>query len=207
MADPIILAVYYFAPITYYAHWLQADEVCLEAVDHYEKQTYRNRCYIYNANSKLMLNIPIKHKRGMRKYKDVHISYEYPWQEQHQKSLKIAYQSSSYYEYYEDDFLSLFQSKEIFLWDLNWKFTHLISMLIESNLLNKCTEVYQKNYPNKTDLRDQFHAKKHSTENLQLYHQVFSEKHGFLSDLSIVDLLFHQGKNGIKYLKNLPLIS
>lgn len=98
-----------------------------------------------------MLNIPIKHKGGTRRYKDARIFYEHPWQQQHQKSLKIAYQSSPYYEHYEDDFLSLFKSKETFLWDFYWKCTHLISMLLENNMPNKCTEIYQKIYLNKTD--------------------------------------------------------
>lgn len=204
MRSSIIISLYYFAPINYYAHWLQADEVCLETADHYEKQTYRSRCYIYAANGRLMLNIPIEHQ-GVRKYKDIRISYEYPWQKQHLKSLKTAYQSSPYYEFYEEDFLSLFEGKEIFLWDFNWRCTQLICSLLEINTPDRYIDIYEKTHTTAIDLRNQFDPKK-KTIDLPIYHQVFSSKHGFLSDLSIIDLLFHQGKYSIKYLKDLPLV-
>lgn len=48
-------------------------ETIWEASDNFQKQTLRNRTYIYGANGKLALNIPIKHsKDGTRQlYKDI----------------------------------------------------------------------------------------------------------------------------------------
>ncbi|XOD66552.1 MAG: WbqC family protein [Flavobacteriales bacterium Tduv] len=200
MRKSIIIPLYYFAPISYYAYWLQANDICLEKEDYYEKQTYRSRCYIYAAKGRLMLNIPIEHKGG-RKYKDIRISYESPWRKQHLKSLKTAYQSSPYYEFYEDDFLSLFEYKETFLWDFNWRSTQVICNLLEIDPLSTHTETYEKKHAEAIDLRNRFNVKNPSSC-FPKYYQVFSEKHGFISDLSILDLLFHQGKYSIQYLKN-----
>ena len=72
----------YFAPISQYAAIYQAESVTFELEDNYQKQTYRNRCYIYGANGKLALNIPVKHNttQGRKKTKDTLVENDFPWQ-------------------------------------------------------------------------------------------------------------------------------
>ena len=94
----------YFAPISQYAAIYQSDSITFEIEDNYQKQTYRNRCYIYGANGKLALNIPVKHltKEGRKKTKDTFIENDFPWQQQHFKSLQSAYRSSPFFEFFEN---------------------------------------------------------------------------------------------------------
>ena len=111
----------YFSPISQYMAIANADEVMFEVEDNFQKQTYRNRCYIYGPNGKQLLNIPVKHLSGAhkKKSKDTRIDYSAPWQIQHLKSLKIAYRNSPFYEFYEDDLAPILSKKHTFLLDLN----------------------------------------------------------------------------------------
>ena len=59
-----------------------------------------------------------------------------------------------------------------------------------------------------TDLREMIHPKRPDTilKDLALekpYFQVFAQKHGFQSGLSIMDLLFNEGPDSILYLKSI----
>jgi len=60
----------YFSPIAQYAAIYQSDEILFEIEDNFQKQTYRNRCYIYGSNGKQMLNIPIKHQESTGRKKN-----------------------------------------------------------------------------------------------------------------------------------------
>lgn len=204
MIEKQILPIYYFAPVNYWACYLQAKKNILEKEDFYEKQSFRNRCYIYGANGSLSLTIPIRHE-GKRKYKDVRICYEMPWQRQHWKSLENAYRSSPYFEFYEMDLISLFEKKEIFLLDFNQKCMRIIANILKISLSNGFTDQYQKEYTQGRDLRGVFSVKSQLSRGFPKYQQVFSEKHGFLSDLSLLDLLFNEGPESFNYLKKLHL--
>lgn len=202
--NPILLPIYLFPSIEYYAYLTQADHYIFEGEDHYQKQTYRNRYSIYGANGKLNLNIPIIHKTGSRLYKDTLISYDIDWQRQHIRTLKSAYQSSPYFEFYEDDISPLFSTKEKYLIDFNLKSFQLINELLALDIDVKKTTEYLPN-PSQQDLRNYFSAKKESVQELVSYIQVFSPEKGFIKNLSILDLLFNEGPNAITYLKNIKL--
>ena len=120
----------YFAPISQYAAIVNTnEEVIFEVEDNFQKQTLRNRCYIYGANGKLLLNIPVKHltTSERRKTKDTLVDNDALWQSQHFKSLKSAYRSSPFFEYFEDDLDTLFNKKHKYLLDVNID-THLFVM-------------------------------------------------------------------------------
>ncbi len=122
----MIFPAFYFGPISYFAELIRAENYRLEAYEHFPKQTYRNRCYIQGANGKLRLAIPTQHN-GARVLKEILVSDDYNWQKEHFKSLVSAYKSSPYFEYYEDDLASVFESKEKYLLDLNLKTIEFIS--------------------------------------------------------------------------------
>ena len=115
-----------FSPISQYIAINKAASVLFEAEDNFQKQTYRNRCYIYGPNGRQLLNIPVKHMGGSqkKKTKDTLIDHTTAWQNQHLKSLQIAYRNSPFYEFYEDDMLPIFTKKHKYLIDLNID-THL----------------------------------------------------------------------------------
>lgn len=194
-------AAFYFGPIDYYAEMVKSQSLNIEVCENFQKQTYRNRMNILGANGKLMLNIPTLHD-GTRLFKDLQPSYEYDWQKEHIKSLKSAYQSSPYFEYYEDDIIPILEKKEKFLLDLNLKTIEFINQKLNLDLEIKKTESYQI-IDKEFDFRNQFSAKKPAQYELTEYAQVFDDKFEFVSDLSILDLLFSEGPSAVVYLKNL----
>ena len=194
-------AAFYFGPIDYYAEMVKSQSLNIEVCENFQKQTYRNRMNILGANGKLMLNIPILHD-GTRLFKDLQPSYEYDWQKEHIKSLKSAYQSSPYFEYYEDDIIPILEKKEKFLLDLNLKTIEFMNQKLNLDLEIKQTESYQI-IDKEFDFRNQFSAKKPAQYELTEYAQVFDDKFEFVSDLSILDLLFSEGPSAVVYLKNL----
>lgn len=112
----ILLPVFYLPPISWFSEFLKEEnEVVLEQFENFPKQTYRNRTNVYGANGKLSLIIPIHHT-GERCFKNLEISYVEDWQKLHWKSIKNAYQSSPYFEFYEDKLEKIFSEKPKTFW-------------------------------------------------------------------------------------------
>jgi len=205
MKKTVILPNFYFAPISYFVEWLKYEEVRLECWENFPKQTYRNRCIIQGANGRLPLTVPIEHS-GARVVKDIKISYADAWQKLHWKSIQSAYQSSPYFEYYEDDLASLFEKKETFLFDLNLKTLDWVGQKLKWNLSYKLTEEYIKFPKNADDSRMIFNAKIPSNLHHTEYIQVFSDRFDFMNDLSILDLIFNIGTKSAIYIENIKNI-
>ncbi|GAQ13977.1 hypothetical protein MODO_1644 [Myroides odoratimimus] len=174
--------------------------------DNFQKQTNRNRAFIYSANGKQMLNIPIKHSKELKqKYKDVRIEHAFGWQKQHFKSLEAAYRTSPYFEYFEDEIRPIFEGKPEFMLDLNLQIHEVLCSCLGIDLPYEQTKDYHKEVSNDiTDLRTLINGKK-DTNIYTPYIQVFDEKHGYLNNLSILDLLFNEGRHAIDYLKKQSL--
>lgn len=198
----ILLPVFYFPPISWFAEFLTENtEIILEQYEHLPKQTFRNRANIYGANGKLSLIIPI-HRNGKRTVKDIEISYAEDWQENHWKSLKTAYQSTAYFEFYEDRLAPIFAHREKFLLDFNLKSLEIIQQILKTEKAYSLNKEYV-HKPESLDLRTSFSAKKESEIKFDPYYQNFSDKFGFLADLSIVDLICNKGPESETYIKNL----
>jgi hypothetical protein len=197
----ILLQPTYFSPILQYIAIANADELIFETEDNFQKQSYRNRCYIYTAQGKQLLNVPVQHTKEIKqKTKDVKIDYKDDWHKQQLKTLKTAYSSSPYYEFYIDDLLPVFEKKIQFLLDLNFLTHKIIIDALQLEIPTKKTTEYEKE-PNILDLRILAEDKPKIPYNLERYIQVFSENHGFIPNLSILDLLFMEGPNALNYLE------
>ncbi len=194
----------YFGSIAQYVAMVQSSAIVFENEDNYQKQTYRNRTYIYGANGKLLLTVPIKHsqKNGRQLYRDIRIENEFTWQQQHWKSLEAAYRTSPFFEYYEDEFAPLFEKKKEFLLDLNYECMQAITDCLQMDFSYTKTTKFQKEPIDIIDARNLINAKKEKTYQLQPYIQVFESKEGFIPNLSILDLLFNEGTNAMSYLEN-----
>jgi hypothetical protein len=198
----ILLHPTYFPDIAHFVAMAQAIDVTFEMDGNFLKQTYRNRTYIYGANGQLALNIPVIHtQKNRQKYRDVKIFNETKWQNLHWKSLLSAYSTSPFFEYYEDDLLPLFNQKADFILDYNFKCLEVICDCLQLELNINKTEIYSKEVDNKIDLRYLVHAKKELLQPFDTYTQVFQAKHGFINNLSILDLLFNEGPNALNYLE------
>jgi hypothetical protein len=199
----ILIHPNYFPNIHQFTQIIKANNILFEVSDNYQKQTFRNRTYIYGANGKLGLFIPVIHTHKNRElFKDVKISYESNWMDLHLKSLQSAYRSSPYFEYFEDDFIKLYAEKEKFLVDFNIKCIKLISNLLDLDLDYKISSEYVEKTNDIIDLRDLSNARKQKTIETPKYIQVFESKHGYLNNLSIIDLIFSEGPNSVSLINN-----
>ena len=193
----------YFGSIAQYVAMAQSDRIIFETQDNYQKQTYRSRMFIYGANGKLLLNVPIKHhktKDGRRAYKELKIENDFDWQIQHLRSLTSAYRTSPFFEYYEDELLPLFQEKQEYLLDFNLKCFEVIADCIQLDSDFEKTTEFEKSPKDTNDFRFLVNAKAKQPD-ISPYTQVFEEKHGFINNLSILDLLFNEGPNTLNYLE------
>ena len=194
----ILIHPNYFPNIHQFTQIIKADNILFEVSDNYQKQTFRNRTYIYGANGKLGLFIPVIHTHKNRElFKDVKISYDSNWMDLHLKSLQSAYRSSPYFEYFEDDFIKLYSEKEKFLADFNIKCIKLISNLLDLDLNFKISNEYVEKTNDIIDLRDLSNARKEKKIDTPKYIQVFESKHGYINNLSILDLIFSEGPNSV----------
>ncbi|WP_299184403.1 WbqC family protein [uncultured Aquimarina sp.] len=201
----VLLHPMYFGSISQYAVIAQSDSIIFENEDNYQKQTYRSRNYIYGANGKLLLTIPIKHSgdknNSKQLYKDVKIENEFKWQLLHWKSIESAYRTSPFFEYYEDEMIHLFEKRKDFLLDFNYECMEVIQDCLQLDVSYTKTLTYQKEVETVIDLRTLVNAKKEKQYELSSYIQVFSDKYGFIPNLSILDLLFNEGTNALTYLE------
>lgn len=203
MSKNILIQPAYFAPIAQYAAVLQSETTTLEVHDNFIKQTYRTRCAIYAANGKLILNVPVNKVKGIKILtSNTEINYAEDWQKQHFRSLQSAYRSSPFYEYYEDDLRTIFEVKHKNLKELHAKCHNFVmdALQEEKNLL--ISDEYQFK-PNKLDFRDWINVKKNKKISFPKYIQMFDERHGFIPNLSILDLIFMEGPSATIYLENL----
>lgn len=189
---------FYFPPIACFQALISHD-VQLEWADHYRKQSYRNRCYIYGANGLLALRVPVSHE-GERKGSARKIAYDTNWQRQHWRSLESAYLRAPYFEFYEDALRPLYERKEKFLYDLNLKALEIVYSLLGIDFSFKKVLGYEESPDDVVDFRSIFDPKYRDTGDFTAYIQVFETKHGFLPNLSILDLLFCMGPESIAYL-------
>ena len=193
----------YFSPIVQYVAIAKADKIIFEIADNFQKQTFRNRCYIYGANGKQLLNIPVLKANSKQSTKDVKIDHSEDWQQQHLKSISSAYNSSPFYEFFDIELEALYANKEKYLLDFNFKCHEFIveHAQLETNDYQKTTD-FDKEYKGGKDYRFLADAKINYNFLLEQYTQVFSDKFGFFKNLSILDLLFMEGPNTLLYLEN-----
>ncbi len=200
----------YFGSIAQYVAIAKAKSIVFEDCDNYQKQTLRNRTYIYGANGILLLNLPILHsgiKGKKRLYRDIKIEHQFNSLKIHWKSLEAAYRTSPYFEFYEDDLVPLFEKKPEFLLDFNHKIHEFIFDCLQiATPQTKTTEFNLQVTDGITDYRHLVNPKdKNIGTNFDKYIQVFESKYGFIPNLSILDLLFNEGPNALTYLESQDL--
>ncbi|HRX10993.1 MAG TPA: WbqC family protein [Draconibacterium sp.] len=204
--NTVLLSTAYFAPVQYYSKFLKYDEIYIEQFEHFNKQTYRNRCVILGGNGPIQLVVPVVKGRGRKiLIKDLKISYDIEWQRNHWRTIFSAYNSSPFFEYYKDDIQPFFESKFDFLFDFNFKIHETVCELLEIQNNTFLTTDFEKVPDDTLNLRETISPKISSEVDLefkpQKYTQVFSDKLGFVEGLSILDLLFNEGPNSYTVLE------
>lgn len=201
----LLLFPTYFPSVSQFAAMAQADHITFEVEDHFQKQTLRNRMYIYSPNGAQLLNIPVKHSRaGHQKAKDIKIDPSEDWQKIHFKSLEAAYRSSPFFEYFEDAISPIYTKKHSFLLDLNFETIELTAKCLQFKLEFEKTAEYFHDQPEFCDIRGWAKAKNDANA-FEPYKQIFDDRHGYLNNLSILDLLFNEGRHALAYLQRQKL--
>lgn len=212
----MLLSIAYFPPISYFALIAKYRDVCIEACENYQKQSWRNRCRYYAADGPQYLNFPIVHE-GTHELpiSRIKVDYSTPWVLKTKRAIASAYDSSACFEYYKDELFSILDSHPETLFDLDMQIIKffLRKTGIEANI--RLTEEYVAPEPVEgaegrygRDYREILHPKRPDTvlKDLGLekpYFQVFARKYGFIPNLSIMDLLFNEGPDSIMYLMSL----
>ena len=170
----------------------------------YQKQTYRNRTQIAGANGVLNLSIPIeKGVKGTRLIdQDVLISYDEMWQKNHWKSFVSAYQSSPFFEFYQDEFEAVFFKQQKKLFDFNMDILQLIMDWLELDTKIRISSEQPLFNPTGEAL---ISAKNTTAIHFPKYIQVFNSKLGFISNLNALDLICCLGPESLSYLRKIDI--
>ena len=214
----MLLTTAYFPPVAWFAllardMTLSPDRVSpstvwLEACETYQKQSYRNRCYILAGDGVQILQVPVVHSGTMR-IDEVRVDWSTPWLVRTQRALDAAYYTSAYYEYYRDELFALMDARPETLWDWNLS---LVRFLLDKTgiacSLQPTTSFVLPEQAVPDDFRYAVHPKRPDVALSLLglerpYYQVFAHRFGFTPNLSVLDLLFNEGPDSILWLKKL----
>lgn len=219
--EAVLLSTTYFGPVQWYQKLNRFDVVAIERMDSFIKQTYRNRCVIAAPNGPQALTIPVSHDTDKPLTRDIRISDHGNWRRLHWNALQTAYGESPFFEYYADDLRPFFEQRWEFLYDYNMEITLTLCQLLDIHPRIATTEQYtapqipispQRNPISSAadappsllaDYRDAIRPK-HPLPDPDFtpkpYYQVYVSRHGFLPNLSILDLLFNEGNESIFWL-------
>lgn len=194
----MILTTSYLPPISWFAPLVKGEPICIEQWENFHKQTIRNRCRIDSPNGPLNLTIPIDKENfgagGKCLMKDVKISYHLDWQHQHWNALETSYFNSPFFEYLQDDFRPFYEKKWEYLMDFNEALILKCCELMDIDAKINRTEEFLINTEKGSPVQ-------HSEAHFPDYYQVFAHKHGFVPNLSIIDLIFNMGPESVLYLE------
>ena len=186
----------YLPSIEYVSLFLKAEDASIELFETYQKQSCRTRTNVMTANGIQTLTIPVIKTNGNHTLtKDIEISYKESWQQIHLRCLESAYRKSAYFDYYFPYFEKIYKQKFNTLIELNDFCLKTILKILKTKKEYSYTTDFEK-IINENDYRISLSK---STKKIEItpYYQVFADRHGFIPNLSIIDLLFNEGPNSI----------
>jgi WbqC-like protein family len=202
----LLSEIQYFAPVISYIHLSGASNIIFDPYEPYQKMTFRNRTIISGANGLISLSVPLSLGRNQRgPIKEVKIANKHKWQSSHWKTILSCYNRSPWFEYYRDELVRLYEKPFNFLFDwdlacLEWSITKLelpLGISIESSPNGKLERM------DIIDIRNRVRPNNYQETKPITYRQVFEETRGFQPNLSILDLLFCEGKLASAALKGI----
>lgn len=207
LTNSIILSTAYLAPVSWYVCLARSSRAVIDGGEHYVKQTWRNRCRILMPDGPQDLVIPLEQASSHAPIRDIRISEHGQWRHHHWNALRTAYGKSPFFEYYADDFAPFYEQRHEYLLDYNEGLRQLVCSLLDiDNPVTVSGDYVEAAASGAADYRS-FITPKCPTDvvpgmSLRPYYQVFSHRQSFQSNLSIVDLLFNMGPEGLLWLQS-----
>lgn len=205
----IVVASAYLAPVQYYAHLMAADAVVEDVGEYYVKQSYRTRCLIASPQGVQALTLPIERTADTSHtpMREIRLSTHGRWQHQHWQAIQTAYEGAPFFEYYADDLRPCYEQPEAYLCDFNAKLqTVVVDWLNLDVHSTRSTAYVDAEALGAIDLRGLIHPKNDLTTDpafvAESYYQVFAQRLGFLPNLSVLDLAFNMGPEGLLVLRD-----
>lgn len=188
---PAVFPVAYFGPVAYYEQMVRAGEASLEVMEHYVKQTLRNRAVILGPHGVQNLSIPVVRPFGNKTAtKDILISDTENWRKNHWKSIESAYSPSPYFDHYGMEVRELIYFQAERLVDFNRNIHQRIVRWLDLPVQATFTESYA-SLSQEDDLRNRFNDG--ALVSPHVYIQVFQPEGKFVAGLSILDAIFNLG--------------
>lgn len=196
----ILIEYQYFPPVILFNSLCSKSHLLFEQYENFQKMSFRNRMMVAGAGGPILLSIPLKDGRNQKStIKDVRIENRTSWQGVHWKTIVSCYNKSPWFEYYRDELNELYKIPHERLIDWNLACFNWILDKLEMKISVSLTVEWKDNYDPGIweDWRNRLspnsiHAKFPVARE---YRQVFDERTGFIPHLSILDLLFCEGKN------------
>lgn len=198
-----MIELQYFGSIYSYLKFIDQTNVYFSAYESYFRALHLNRMQLMGANGPLPLSVPLEGGRDQKvKWKDVKINYAEPWQRIHWRGIHDNYRKAPWFEDYAPELEQLFLKKEKYLLDLNLKSMGycLQRLKLKVDILAYTEEEAMKLNSHRPGKSEPIPA-----ENFPVYQQVFSERHGFVANLGILDLLFCEGPLATDYLRRIKI--
>jgi WbqC-like protein family len=194
----VVSPFYTFPPIGWWRRFAGADTLIVDAGEHYQKMSYRNRYRICGSNNPVLLSIPLTNGRNQHTpVHEVRIHNEARWQTQHWRTLVSVYKRSPFFDHYEDSLRALYETEYTLLVDFNKAALEWVKQQLKLRFEIQEADFFVKDYPEDViDLRKNTVA----ASILPKYYQVFEDRVGFIPDLSILDLMFSEGPRAVDLL-------
>ncbi len=182
------------------------ENIVVDDVELFEKQSYRNRCTIAGANGPIDLIVPVHSSRRRLPVKDIEIDNHTNWQHQHWQSIKSAYGKTAFFEHYAYKLEPLYTTEYNLLFDFNFDLLKIIFKILKMGpdkikLLSESTGVDYISFKNKVHPKEKFRVPDDDFHPV-MYHQAFADRYGFVTNLSIIDLVFNEGPEAIRILRD-----
>lgn len=203
-----LLFLPYLPNLHWFQNYLSHEPVFIEQHENFIKSTWRNRCEIAGAGGRMNLTIPLEGGRDHHQlYRETKIAYTSAWQHNHWQSILSAYGSAPFFEFYGPKF-ELFYTKEFpLLFDFNRQLLDVVFASLKLPAKHSFTNIYEKQVTGVDDYRSEKRTAKVNIPAYPRYYQIFEDRNGFISNLSILDLLFHEGPAAINYLSELRIMN
>jgi len=151
-----------------------SEPATIEQMETFEKQTFRNRALIRDAKADLVrLTVPVKKVEHKQLTRDIEISYQSRWQHQHWITLVSAYQHTPYFMYFADYLRPYYEREYRWLIDLNDELNATLVSLLK------------REKPTTND-------KRLTTRTVDWSGQIWTDKHPWQTEISILDTLFDE---------------